>query len=355
MSTRSVNATVASLTRLSLNPVVVASFLWALTRGPASFRYRLVNTFTSLRDPSTYAQFVKTLKWILAIRVAGIANGVLNKLALNSWRLNNEKSRWDFRKEVAVITGGCSGIGALVTKRLINKGVKVAVLDIQQLPPELQGYANIRFFACDITKASDVNSAANSVRETLGAPSILINNAGTGGCRTIMNTDPEALRKVMDVNLLSHWYTVQAFVPSMIEKNKGHIMTIASSASYLGLGGMTDYCATKAGVLAFHEGLNQELRIKYKAPNVLTTIVHPTWSKTPLIKPFEESLKAAGNPLLEPSFIADAIADRVFTCSGGQIFLPDDVSRATGIRFWPSWLQEKVRESHSRMVLRGAL
>lgn len=58
----------------------------------------------------------------------------------------------------------------------------------------------------------------------------------------------------MDVNLLSHWYTVQAFLPSMVESNKGHIIAIASAASFLGVGGLVDYSATKAAVLAFHEG-----------------------------------------------------------------------------------------------------
>lgn len=143
MSARAISATLAFVphitSSIALNPVVVASLLWALTRGPASFRYRVTNTFTSLRDPSAYARVVKALKWILAIKTAEVTNNALNKLAMNSWRVNNEKSRWNFNKEVAVVTGGCSGIGALVVKRLINKGVKVAVLDIQQLPAELQG------------------------------------------------------------------------------------------------------------------------------------------------------------------------------------------------------------------------
>lgn len=84
-----------------------------------------------------------------------------------------------------------------------------------------------------------------------------------------MGTEPEYLRKIFDVNVLSHYYTVQAFLPDMIENNKGHIMTIASMASFFSSGGLVDYCSTKAAVLAFHEGLTQEIRVKHKAPNVL--------------------------------------------------------------------------------------
>jgi short-subunit dehydrogenase len=65
---------------------------------------------------------------------------------------------------------------------------------------------------------------------------------------------PDWLRKIFDVNVLSNWYTIKAFLPDMITKNKGHIVTVASIASFISVAGMVDYCSTKAGVLAFHEG-----------------------------------------------------------------------------------------------------
>lgn len=128
-----------SVSHVALNPVVTASLLWVLTRGPPNVRDPLLNRISSLRNPQTLARVVKALKWLLALGVTGTVNQQLNKLALNAWRLKNEKKRWDWSKEIAVVTGGCSGIGELVVKRLIGKGVKVAVLDIQQLPPSLQG------------------------------------------------------------------------------------------------------------------------------------------------------------------------------------------------------------------------
>jgi short-subunit dehydrogenase len=66
---------------------------------------------------------------------------------------------------------------------------------------------------------------------------------------------------------------VREFLPSMIEKNHGHVITIASMASFIGLGDMVEYSCTKASALAFHEGLRQELRLWYKAPKVRTTCV----------------------------------------------------------------------------------
>lgn len=77
------------------------------------------------------------------------------------------------------------------------------------------------------------------------------------------------------------------------------------------------------------------------------------WVETPLIAPFKEAIKAGGSQIMQPSVVADAIADRVFSCSGGQIFLPDNVARASGIRAWPNWMQEKLREAGSKLLMRG--
>ena len=113
--------------------------------------------------------------------------------------------------------------------------------------------ANIKFFACDITNPNAVYSTAKQIKETLGAPTILINNAGILEPHTILNTPDDYLRKIFEVNVLSNWYTAKAFLPDMVRQNKGHIVTVASLASFVGLAGMGDYTATKAAILSFHE------------------------------------------------------------------------------------------------------
>jgi short-subunit dehydrogenase len=64
---------------------------------------------------------------------------------------------------------------------------------------------------------------------------------------------------------------VREFLPAMIKKNHGHVVTIASMASFVTVAQMVDYCCTKSSALAFHEGLHSELRSRYHAPNVRTT------------------------------------------------------------------------------------
>ena len=119
---------------------------------------------------------------------------------------------------------------------------------------------------------------ASQIRKEHGEPTVLINNAGIGSARTILNGSEEFIRRTFEVNTMSHYWMVREFLPAMIQKNHGHVVTIASIASYIVHAQNVDYCCTKASALAFHEGLTSELRSRYDAPDVRTTWVpssHP--------------------------------------------------------------------------------
>lgn len=78
------------------------------------------------------------------------------------------------------------------------------------------------------------------------------------------------IRLTFEVNILAHFWTVKEFLPSMIKRNHGHVITIASMASFAALGEMVDYSCSKVGALAFHEGLTQEIRHWYGAKKIRT-------------------------------------------------------------------------------------
>tara|TARA_R110002003_G_scaffold1048_16_gene22302 strand:- start:27434 stop:28039 length:606 start_codon:yes stop_codon:yes gene_type:complete len=199
-----------------------------------------------------------------------------------------------------------------------------------------------------------VYSTAEKVKQTLGAPTILINNAGILASHTILATSDDYLRKLFDVNVLSNWYTTKAFLPDMLAANKGHIVTIASTASYIGVAGLADYTASKAAILAFHESLNQELKHHYNAPNVLTTSIHPNWVRTPLLAPVEQELKQRGSAIIEPNVVADTVVERILACTGGQVFLPRSIGRISALRGLPNWVQESVRDGVSKTIYASA-
>jgi all-trans-retinol dehydrogenase (NAD+) len=182
-----------------------------------------------------------------------------------------------------------------------------------------------------------VKDAASAVKSFLGPPSILINNAGIAYAHTCLDTTPLQLRKLFDINVLSHYFTIQAFLPSMIERKKGHIIATCSLATFVSPAELVDYAATKSAVYSIYEGLREELKYRYDAPEVQTTTVHPTYVKTKLIGPYAASLEKSKALVIDPETVADAVVKQILTGQGGQIILPRHLGFLTLARGLPSW------------------
>ncbi len=105
----------------------------------------------------------------------------------------------------------------------------------------------------------------------------------------MLDSSEEDIRRVFDVNTISHFLLCKEFLPAMIAANHGHLVTVASMASFSCSSAIVDYSCSKASALAFHEGITQELAHNYKAPKVRTTSVHPFWVRTPLTHELEKS------------------------------------------------------------------
>lgn len=296
---------------------------------------------------TTWPTLVKPiLKTLVGLGIVRTLNAGLNALATNNWRISSSppNGKWDWPNEIAVVTGGCGGIGLALVEGLTAKGVRVAVLDIQDPPPSLKSNSKAFYFKCDVTSLSAVTETAEAVRTKLGGdPSILINNAGVAKANSILEIPESDLRKVMGVNLMAMWFTVKQFLPAMIKNNKGHIVTVASLASFVALATSIEYSATKAGALAFHEGLGCEIKHVYKAPGIVTSVVHPDFVRTPMTEPYKERIERA-QPMLKISDVATPILDQIFSGRGAQLCLPRRLTIISTLRGWPSWLQEGLRD-----------
>lgn len=208
----------------------------------------------------------------------------------------------------------------------------------------------IRFYKCDVTSRDDVHLAGEAIRSDLGPPSILINNAGVGNGATILEVSQEKLRRLFDINIISHWSTVQEFLPDMLIKKKGHIMGVASLASFVTLAGAADYSCTKAALLAFHEALAQELKHRHKCPQVKSSIIHPGWTRSALTANpgVAAGLKRASVKLLEPEDVAKAMVKQIIEAKSGQVILGPSI--VTGVRALPLWIQEVIRDKMANIV-----
>ncbi|XP_015187299.1 PREDICTED: short-chain dehydrogenase/reductase family 16C member 6-like [Polistes dominula] len=186
----------------------------------------------------------------------------------------------DIQGEIALVTGGGGGLGRLLALRLANLGVIVVVWDINQEGIEetvklVQAAGGTCYgYVCDLCNREDIYKKAALLREEVGKVSILINNAGVVNGMKFCETPDYLLKRTMDVNIMSHFWTVKAFLPAMMESNKGHIVSIASMAGYAGIPKLVDYCTSKHAVLGFDEGLRIEL--EYEGyDNINTTAICP--------------------------------------------------------------------------------
>ncbi|KAL4943977.1 hypothetical protein BDV06DRAFT_188524 [Aspergillus oleicola] len=285
----------------------------------------------------------KAILVLLALALLRQANRALTNYSMN----NGERvEKWNSDRELVLLTGGCSGIGKQMVVDLAKAGARVVILDIQE--PTFSLPNRVAFYKADITSSASIAEVAAKIRAEHGDPTVLINNAGVGHDGTILSKPESKIRQTFEVNTVSHFLMVREFLPSMIEKNHGHVVTIASMASFIGLGDMVEYSCTKASALAFHEGLRQELRLWYKAPKVRTSVVHPLWVRTPMIKVLTDAGSEFKQPILTPEMVSEAVVKQVLAQRSGQIILPSYYTPLSMLRALPNWFQEFARGVGSR-------
>lgn len=222
--------------KLPVRPLVWGGAAYAAANYGPQLTDLLNDSLKSLLSPSQVDKLVQFLKpalfYVSALSAVSYVNGILNSLAHNNFRLA-DPSAWNWPQEIAVVTGGCSGLGKGISEELAKKGVRVIALDISNPPKDLESNPKITFMKCDVTNSDQVAAVAQQIKTSIGHPSILINNAGIGLAHSIIDTSAADLQKIVGVNLMSHYYTVREFVPHMIEEKKGHIVTMASVASFV--------------------------------------------------------------------------------------------------------------------------
>lgn len=322
----------APLHKVLLQPIITGAILASIHRYPERAE-EILSSVT--KNKANLPLFVRALKILVGLGVFYRLNRLLNRASLN----NFSRDKWDWSKEIVLITGGSGGFGELMVRKFARRGIMVVVLDLK--PPVNPFPDNVYFYAVNITDASAIAQTAKQVRQDVGDPTVLINNAGIITGQTILGGPMEGIRRTFEVNIIAFFPLVKEFLPSMIAKNHGHVVTISSLAAFATVASNVDYSCTKAAALSFHEGLAQELRLRYNARKVRTTVVQPYWARTPLL----DSLpRKPWQPLLEPETVSNAVVNQVLKGESAQIILPERYA-LTGsyLRGFPNWLQEMIR------------
>jgi all-trans-retinol dehydrogenase (NAD+) len=211
----------------------------------------------------------------------------------------------------ALVTGGASGIGRLMALKLAEAGARVTIWDInpaslETVVGELAAIAGsqARGFICDVSQRQQVYARAEETTAANGPVDLLINNAGVVSGKDFLDLPDEKIAATFDVNVLALFWAGKAFLPSMIARNSGHVVTIASASGLIGVARLADYAASKWAAVGFDESLRAELRTS--APGVMTTVVCPFYINTGMFRGVRSRW-----PLLLPILEEDDVAARV--------------------------------------------
>lgn len=210
-------------------------------------------------------------------------------------------------KQVAIVTGGGSGIGAAIAATIAAMGATTVICG-RKRPPLEETTRQIRVSGghcepaiCDVTEWSSVAALAVRLQQTFGRIDVLVNNAGIGGYGGLLHNMPlEKWDAIMNTNLRGVFYMVRAFAPLMIAGGGGHMINISSLAGKNPLPNAAAYGASKWGLNGLSYSLAEELR----GNNIRVSVVCPGSTHTE----FSPHAGKSSAKMLQPEDVAHVVA-----------------------------------------------
>ncbi|WP_406139177.1 SDR family oxidoreductase [Streptomyces sp. NBC_01089] len=195
-------------------------------------------------------------------------------------------SRNSLEGQVAVVTGAARGVGELLARKLSARGAKVALVGLE--PDELKAvsgrlHTESAHWHADVTDHVAMAAVAQEVKAHFGKVDIVVANAGVASGGPFTDSDPEAWRRVIEVNLVGGAVTARAFLPVLAE-SRGYFLQIASLAAITPAPMMSAYCASKSGVEAFAHCLRAEVGYK----GVRVGVGYLSWTDTDMVRGADE-------------------------------------------------------------------
>jgi len=224
------------------------------------------------------------------------------------------------------VTGGARGIGAAITRALLQAGARVTILGrdrdaLARTAAELHRLGTIEFVSADVVDAGAVAAAFADARAHTGRIDILVNNAGAAESASFGKTDAALWRRMMAVNLDGTFHCMREALPGMVEARWGRIVNVASTAGLVGYRYVSAYCAAKHGVV----GLTRAVALDVATQGVTVNAVCPGYTDTDMTTHTVDNIVArtgttpaqalaeltARNPqqrLVKPEEVAHAVA-----------------------------------------------
>lgn len=252
----------------------------------------------------------------------------------------------DVVDKTVLITGGASGIGLKLAESLGRQRARIVIWDIDSnaLERVRQDFdsrgISVATFVCDLTDRASVRDCASRVIEQFGGVDILINNAGIVAGALLLDLTDEQIERTFAVNTMALYWTVRAFLPGMIERDAGHIVTIASAGGLAGTAKLTDYCASKFAAVGFDDSLRAELR--HLQSSVVTTIVCPFYINTGMFDGVKTRFPMI-LPILDPDKVVERII-RAIRSNKPRLIMPRFVYSTWLLRLMPVRFADRMLE-----------
>lgn len=305
----------------------------------------LTRVLTSLSLPSSLLPSALARKTtLLTLSATGLLlslNSLLTKWFANNWT-RTAPSEWDWSREIVLITGGSSGIGASIAQHLLarNPHTTIIVIDFAPLRWTPPAGSKIHYYQADLSSSAVIRDVCARVRAEVGHPTVLVNNAGIARGYNLLEGTYEDVEVTIRTNLVAPMLLAKEFLPEMARRNHGHVVSLCSMSSVVAPPGIIDYAASKSGIMSFHEvslwsrggrrvemlttgkGMQIELATRYQAPKVRNTVVFPNFVKTPLLFEGDTGMPGFFAPLLHVDTVGEKIVNALYSTYGTTIYLP---------------------------------
>jgi 3-oxoacyl-[acyl-carrier protein] reductase len=220
------------------------------------------------------------------------------------------------QNQIALVTGASRGIGQAIALELAKLGAQVAGTATTEQGAEkisnlfAQEKLNGKGFVLNVTEQASIEQLLASVKEQIGIPTILVNNAGITRDNLMLRMKDEEWDAVINTNLTAIFRLTKLVVKDMLKARYGRIVSIGSVVGSMGNPGQAHYCAAKAGVIGFSKSLAQEVASR----NITVNVIAPGFIESDMTNALNEEQKAAimskipGARLGQPTDIAQACA-----------------------------------------------
>ncbi len=232
----------------------------------------------------------------------------------------------------AIVTGASRGIGAAIARELARLGADLTLVArnaaaLAETAAALSGAGRVRDVAADVTDETALARALDDAARALGAPAILVNNAGGAESAPFAKTDPALWSRMLALNLTSAYLCTRAVAPAMIAAGWGRIVNVASTAGLKGYPYVSAYVAAKHGLV----GLTRALAVEFARTGVTVNAVCPGYTDTPMLEGAVATIVAKTKRSAEEARASLAASNPM-----GRLVMPDEVAAAVGFLCLPS-------------------